>query len=1543
MIRGIFTVFFCVLTASMFGQTYPPVDGVTDGDYYTGQSGVWSNTAVWYRWNGTAWINPATAAPANSNAAAITIGNGHTITLGAAATIDQAVIEVGGQIRTSTFVLTVANGAGDDLTVNGSLQVDGGGTMRLAASQTVIRVNGSIANVGTVANSSATRLFFNAGSTYDHQFSSPSGNIPSASWNATSTCRVTGDLADSPSNLDQTFGNFIWDTPVLQAGSIDLDGELSNVAGNLTISNTDVTTLTFSGSSPSTLTIGGNLTLGAGAKAEFTSEAQVDVNVGGSFNFSSDEFVSASGAGTVNLSVSGDVNFNSGSFEVGLGTTNLSVGGSFTNSATAISNTTLGGSSPLNLTFNGTGVRTYTSTVVPAVPLNYATSGTVNLNIDASSFLAGAGSFNLASGTTLTLLSLDGNGALRNGTAGGNIRNTGERIYNGTIVYGGAALQYMSSQHPGAVATRIANSAGVNMQGSVNFTGVLDLDEGLLTIANYTLTVSTVLHNGGSMGVNGNSSLVINGTGDYGDLALSGTVMRNLTINRAGEGVVNQATSDLRIAGTVNLTAGQLALAANTITRLNGPFNVTGGTMSAVSGSQLLIGGSGAMPSSVFMTGALNRLTMNRASTTLNLSNAAPDYLDVSNLSLTNGIVNNAGGLRIANGGLVTRINGSFASAVGAVGVYDLTYGNFSAGTLTPGFEMPTPPSVALRALTVNNTSAGTPTLSLTGPVDAAGTIRVRDGVLASNDFAISTGGNFTVDTAGLFEPGLTTLTFDGAVTQSLSAPEVLTMTNIVIDKSAASNFTLSSRLDITNSFAIINTASTANVGNDRLRLMSSDTATAYVPELVAGAVVNGQVIVQRQLPNPAGIRAYRYIAPSVTGSTVADWQAEFPVTGPFANPSTGTYNGTKLASANPSLFYYDPLLVTGSDDLLAGYVNYPTSGNSSAASLTLGRGYAAFIRSTTVPSTYDTRGRIGQGDVSVVVGRNTAENGGWNLVGNPYPAPIDWDLVAPASSEILDAIYFTDNTENSGTLKVSYIDGVAVPESFNGQIAAGQAFWVRAATAGVNGSINFRESQKVSGQTQFYREGDISDLLRIVMKKGSAHDEIAIRLHDDATSAFDSEFDAYKFDATGLNISSLTSNNDRLSINSVGGSQCDNNVALFIDGGTNGTYSLEFTGAGTFSADLQLYLNDKVENKKVSLLSTSSYTFTVTDAVKLKDRFEIVFEGPSITADIAVKAEATCDDNSMGLLTLQDTQADVKYTAMWNGNAVSAELSGTGGELIMPIVAGGLPEGENEITISAKRATCAPLVLTNKATLSVVNKPTITSAKDGTSCPENPVTLSASAVGTTTFNWYESENAAAPITGQHSGEFTTPSLNKTKTYYVAAVNSLGCESLRLPVTANITNLDPVSISAEGYVLSSSYSQGNQWYLDGVKIDGANTQTIEAIVSGVYTVKVSTNDCTLTSEGREMLVTGVDEYAGDMIIIYPNPTADNVTITVKSANQSILARLIHPSGIEVGSVLLSGDKIKSGELNLNSLPDGVYLIRVQEGNKLFTKKLSKIK
>lgn len=238
-------------------------------DYFrTRQSGNWATTTTWQSSkDGSLWIN-SNLAPDN-NANTITVVSGHTVTtVAASVSIDQATINSGGQISVSGGqTLTIGNGTGTDLTVDGTLYSAG-----------------TITTTGTIA--------VNATGTYQH--AQNGGTIPTATWDAASTCYVTGLTNTAPAGLTQSFGNFTYDCPD-HSTLINFNSALTSIAGDFYVryageeqGSRTLNGLALSSNTSFTLTIGGDLIIDhpfneATWLIMTTGTANVTMNIGGDF------------------------------------------------------------------------------------------------------------------------------------------------------------------------------------------------------------------------------------------------------------------------------------------------------------------------------------------------------------------------------------------------------------------------------------------------------------------------------------------------------------------------------------------------------------------------------------------------------------------------------------------------------------------------------------------------------------------------------------------------------------------------------------------------------------------------------------------------------------------------------------------------------------------------------------------------------------------------------------------------------------------------------------------------------------------------------------------------------------------------------------------------------------------------------------------------------------------------------------------------------------------------------------------------------------
>jgi hypothetical protein len=223
------------LPAMLFSQTA----------YKSKQSGLWSDFNTWQRFNGTVWINATSGQVPSSADGAIAIVNSHIVTINSNVSIDQTTIDSGARVILSAGNLTINNGLGTDLIING--------TYERTSSTSTMTTNGTV----DCQN----------GGVYEHN--AAGGSLPTISWKDGSILKIKNSVQN---NLDQSF----WDVWV-EGGN----------ASSLT--NTDNTSKTITVRNDFRL-IGGNFYLKNGGTVGGTHTIRVQGNFiqsGGSFAWNS--------------------------------------------------------------------------------------------------------------------------------------------------------------------------------------------------------------------------------------------------------------------------------------------------------------------------------------------------------------------------------------------------------------------------------------------------------------------------------------------------------------------------------------------------------------------------------------------------------------------------------------------------------------------------------------------------------------------------------------------------------------------------------------------------------------------------------------------------------------------------------------------------------------------------------------------------------------------------------------------------------------------------------------------------------------------------------------------------------------------------------------------------------------------------------------------------------------------------------------------------------------------------------------------------------
>ncbi len=514
-------------------------------------SGDWNTLSTWQESGdkGATWV-AATTTPSSSDDA-ITIQNGNTVTVSNNLTIDQTTINSGGQITVSSGAsLSIADGSGTDLTVNGYLLNQG-----------------SISQSGTIA--------FNNGSTYQHDIDG--GTIPTATWDASSTCLVTGSSTYVPSGLTQSFGNFTWNCTG-QSSDLSLAGNLTTVNGNFTLNSTNNKTLRFLNSSTGALTlnVAGNFVQTGGylyayGTSTANSGGSETVNIGGSFNLS---------GGTLNLDGNSD-SWSSGT---------ININGNFTQSGGSITETGFGDA---YINFTGTTNQIFTKSAGTIInTINFAIASEASVDFGTSVLNGSNSTFTLNSGATIITAN----------TAGITTTNTGSIQVGGTRSYN-AGANYIYNSNAGQATgngltlannlTFIGGSAKT-LTNSTTVSGTLTIDAGnslsgnALSInnnGNVNITASTSNASGVSIAnaiTLGGSNITFNVADGSAatDLSIGGNISGSSKgLNKTGDGTM-VITGSNSYTGTITVSSGIFALGAKDKISNSSSLTLNGGTFS---------------------------------------------------------------------------------------------------------------------------------------------------------------------------------------------------------------------------------------------------------------------------------------------------------------------------------------------------------------------------------------------------------------------------------------------------------------------------------------------------------------------------------------------------------------------------------------------------------------------------------------------------------------------------------------------------------------------------------------------------------------------------------------------------------------------------------------------------------------------------------------------------------------------------------------------------------------------------------------------------
>lgn len=307
----------------------------------------------------------------------------------------------------------------------------------------------------------------------------------------------------------------------------------------------------------------------------------------------------------------------------------------------------------------------------------------------------------------------------------------------------------------------------------------------------------------------------------------------------------------------------------------------------------------------------------------------------------------------------------------------------------------------------------------------------------------------------------------------------------------------------------------------------------------------------------------------------------------PVSNNNCGVYSGTDL------IFYYDESIIQNDWDF--GWVFYEGNLNPMI-------GYDVFLpEAETVNYTGTTSAELNTGAYSTNVTRTDVPNGeieshkGWNLIGNPYPSPLDWLIETGwGKTPINDAKYIWNPINQNYTIFL----GGAMPVGLNGgtrYIPANQGFWVQAIQ---NGTVQVNNSARcgiMEDTPGFYKNGMGNyPIICLRIDVDGFYDETIIRFLKNATDEFDKGLDACKFTGRAGKSPQISSfcADDLMAINTLSEVKQGMTIDLAFQFSEDKICEISLSPITALDDSIAIFIKDLVTNEIIDLRKTTKFSF---------------------------------------------------------------------------------------------------------------------------------------------------------------------------------------------------------------------------------------------------------------------------------------------------------------------------------------------------------------
>ena len=379
-----------------------------------------------------------------------------------------------------------------------------------------------------------------------------------------------------------------------------------------------------------------------------------------------------------------------------------------------------------------------------------------------------------------------------------------------------------------------------------------------------------------------------------------------------------------------------------------------------------------------------------------------------------------------------------------------------------------------------------------------------------------------------------------------------------------------------------VNLGGILNIGGDLLiksEYNNGSTTGSFVDQTVAGVTITGSSTVQQ----------------AMLGAEVPAHDQWHLISSP-------------VGSFNSSDVFWNCFLRTF-DEASGAYVNVGEGSTQNTAM----KGYATMYyygggASSTKELSFS--GTLNTGDKNINCTLTDGQSG-WNLVGNPYPSAVDWDLVdTDIPANLNKTFYVFDGATQAFKYYLKGGEGNTATQ----YLPAMQGFFVECNNA-AGATLEFTNTYRASVQKSFLKnENSNQNVITLKVSGNEIDDQTTIYFKDQTTAGFDRDFDVHKMFTAAVKPPQIysTQSNEFFAVNAYDENNRPDEVNIGFLSGLSGSYTISIPNTDLVDSDIALLLYDTKEDVHIDLRQMENYSFSY-DVNDDPNRFKLQLSTTSV------------------------------------------------------------------------------------------------------------------------------------------------------------------------------------------------------------------------------------------------------------------------------------------------------------------------------------------